>query len=170
MAFVCEGRPHTGLTPERSAGLWRRDLRRRRTESGLRLAAVGGRKRSGSASGIGLAQPCAIVSRQAIRIGRCKERAREGIQFPRATAHVFARATDRRNHHDSSLPWSSQWLAIPGVGGAGGRQLTVSTVITSGAVGGVGRGSGVKWLHGATHRGDLPQQRSGPHDLSSEGL
>ena len=58
----------------------------------------------------------------------------------------------------------------PGVGGAGGRQLSVYTAVTTGAVGGVGRVSGISWLHGATRRGDLPQQCSGPHDLGSESL
>ena len=46
---------------------------------------------------------------------------REGIQAPRMTAHVGARATDRRNSAVSSLPRSSRILAIRGFGGADGR-------------------------------------------------
>ena len=70
----------------------------------------------------------------------------------------------------ASLRRESQWFANHGVGGGGGRQLSLYTVVTSGAVGGVGRVSGVIWLDGATRRGDLPQQRPGPHDLGSESL
>ena len=65
-------------------------------EAGPRFAAEGGRKQIGSASGIGYAQPRAAVSSQAIRIGRIKERAREGIQATRVSAHLFARVTNRR--------------------------------------------------------------------------
>ena len=97
-----------GLTPEGSAGAWSRDLRRRCAEAGLRFAADGGRKRIGSAWRIGHAQPCATVSSQGIRIGRSKERAREGIQAPRMSAHLFAGVTNRGIFDCSSLSLTSQ--------------------------------------------------------------
>ena len=100
-----------GLTPEGSAGAWSRDLRRRCAEAGLRFAADGGRKRIGSAWRIGHAQPCATVSSQGIRIGRSKERAREGIQSQRVTAHVLVPMAVREIPHVSSLRRTSLSMA-----------------------------------------------------------
>ena len=63
----------------------------------------GGRKRIGSASGVGRAYPRATVSSQAIRIGRYMERAHGEIQSPRVFGHEFAGVTKRRNLPVSSL-------------------------------------------------------------------
>ena len=63
----------------------------------FRLLCDGGRKRHGNASGIWLAHRRAALSQEKIRIGRHKERAREGIQCLRGTAHVWARLTNAPN-------------------------------------------------------------------------
>ena len=96
------------VTPVWSGRAWYRDLGRRRTVASLRFAAVGGRKRIGSASGIVLAQANAAVSSEASCVGRYNERARGRIQSPRWTAHVVARVTNRENRSLSSLPQTSR--------------------------------------------------------------
>ena len=78
------------------------------------FAVDGGRKQIGSTSDIGYAQPCVAVSSLANCIGRYKERAREGIQAPRASAHVFARLTKPTNPPISSLPQTPRRLVASG--------------------------------------------------------
>lgn len=63
----------------------------------FRLLCDGGRKRHGNASGIWLAHRRAARSQEKIRIGRHKERAREGIQCSRGTACVWAGLTNAPN-------------------------------------------------------------------------
>ena len=97
----------------------------------------GGWKQTGSASGIGYAQPCAAVSGRVIRIGRCKERAREGIQSPRATAHLFARVTNGRIPPVSFLPQTSHMARVQTSSGVGdpAASTRLCSVVESGSVG-----------------------------------
>ena len=62
------------------------------------------RKRAGNALTSIVAQRGAALSLGTIPIGVYMAPASEGIQSPRVTAQVFARAADRRNSHVSCLP------------------------------------------------------------------
>ena len=91
------GNPWRWSRARHSAGT----VRRRRTmDAVLRLVSDGvnaDRKRIGSGSDILHAHPCAALSQEKLRIRPYKEPVREGIQSPRATAHVLARLTDSTN-------------------------------------------------------------------------
>lgn len=51
-----------------------------------------------------------------------------------------------------------------------GRQLSVYVIVAAGAVGGIGRVSGVGRFHGGTQHGDLVQERAGLFDVGTERL
>ena len=86
------------------------------------------------------------------------------------TAQTFARSVVWRNQNGPSLPRSSQSPANSGFGGGDSLCLSVYAMGTSGVIGGVVRVFGINWLFGAAHRGELPQQRPGPHNLGAERL
>ena len=75
----------------------------RTTDVAVQMLNEDGRKHNGNTASIGCAHPHAAVASGEIPIGRYKEPAREGIQPPRVTAHVFARLANRRVPDVSTL-------------------------------------------------------------------